>query len=166
MIVPTQITEKAKEHQVPLHIIFITSRLHLILSEAWWKMLRYTRVDPKITSLIKAVHDNVTCEVVINGQLTKWFSVEICVRQGCLLLPILSSLSLEFVMTYMKSLCKEFKLDTNLSFDIGYADDTSITSNVLEKLQISTKRTETRYENQLLQMKDHHFIGERCQSTQ
>ena len=34
-------------------------------------------MDPKITSLIEAVHDNVTCAVVIYGQLTKWFSVEI-----------------------------------------------------------------------------------------
>ena len=52
---------------------------------------------------------------------------------------MLFSLSLAFVMTDMKSLCKEFKLDTNLSFDIGYADDTTIMSNVLEKLQISTE---------------------------
>ena len=102
-------------------------------------MLRNARVDPKITLLIEDVHDNVTCAVVINGQLTKWFSMEICVRQGCLLLPILFSLSLEFVMTDMKSLCKEFKLDTNLSYDIGYADDTTIMSSVLEKLQISTE---------------------------
>ena len=96
-------------------------------------------MDLKITSLIEAVHDNVTSAVVINCQLTKWFSVEICVRQVCLLSPILFSLSLEFVMTYMKILCKEIKLDTNLSFNIGYADDITIVFNVLEKLQISTE---------------------------
>ena len=47
-----------------------------------WKMLRSTRVDPNITSLIEAMYDKVECAVVINYQLTEWFSVEIGVRQG------------------------------------------------------------------------------------
>ena len=42
-------------------------------------------------------------------------------------------------MADMKSLCKEFKLDTNLSFDIIYADDTAIMSTVFEKLQLSSE---------------------------
>ena len=85
------------------------------------------------------MHDNVECAVVINGQLTEWFIVEIGVRQGCLLLPILFSLFLEFIMADLKSLCKEFKLDTNLSFDIRYADDITTMSTMFEKLQRSTE---------------------------
>ena len=98
-------------------------------------------MNPKITSLIEAMYDNVDCAVVINGQLTEWFRVEIGVRQGCLLTPILFSLFLEFVMADLKSLCKKFKLYTNLSFDIRYADlyDTTIMSTVFEKLQPSTE---------------------------
>ena len=42
-------------------------------------------------------------------------------------------------MADLKSLCKEFKPDTNLSFDIRYADDTTIISTVFEKLQLSTE---------------------------
>ena len=42
-------------------------------------------------------------------------------------------------MADLKSLCEEFKLNTNLSFDIRYADDTTIMSTMLEKLQLSTE---------------------------
>ena len=38
-------------------------------------------MDPKITSLIEAIYDNVECPVVINGQLREWFKEEIAVRQ-------------------------------------------------------------------------------------
>ena len=96
-------------------------------------------VDPTITSLIEAMYDNVEYAVIINDQLTEWFRVEIGVTQGCLLSSILFILFLEFVMTDLKSLCKKFKLDTNLTFDFRYADDTMIMSTMSKKLQISTK---------------------------
>ena len=101
-------------------------------------------LDIKVKSLIEALYDNVECAVIINGQLTEWFRVKIGVRQGCLLSPILFSLFLEFVMADLKSLGKEFKLDTNLSFDIRYADYTTIMSTVFEKLQLSTEELPAR----------------------
>ena len=61
------------------------------------KISRYSRVDPKITSLIEAMYENVQCPVVINGHLTEWFRVEIGVRQDCLLSPILFIWFLELV---------------------------------------------------------------------
>ena len=64
------------------------------------------------------MRENAEHAFVINGQLTKWFRVEIGVMQGCLLSPILFSLFLEFVVADTKGLCKEFKLDSNLNFDI------------------------------------------------
>ena len=60
-------------------------------------------MDPKITSLIEAVCDNVKCAVVFNGQLTEWFRVNIGERQGCLLSPILFSLFMEFVKADRKA---------------------------------------------------------------
>ena len=81
------------------------------------------------------MYDNVECAVVINGQLTEWFRVEIGVRKGCLLSLILFSLFLEFVAVDPKSLRKEFKLFTKLR----YAEDTTIMSTVFDKLQLSTE---------------------------
>ena len=74
-----------------------------------------------------------------------------------------ASLFLKFIMADLKSLCKEFKPDTNLGFDIRYADDTTIMSTVFEKLQLSTEELQVacrKWENQLLKMQGHHFIGE------
>ena len=96
-------------------------------------------MDPKITSLIEAMYDIVECPFVINGQLREWFKVEIGVEQGCLLLPILLSSFLEFVVADPKSLWKGFNRYTNLTFDIIYADNTTILSTLFEKLQLSTE---------------------------
>ena len=52
---------------------------------------------------------------------------------------ILFSLFLEFVMANVKSLLKEFKPDTNISFDTRYAGDTPIVSTAFEKPQRSTE---------------------------
>ena len=114
-----QIMEKAKEHQVSLHFVDVKAAFYIIWRGALWKMLRSIGVDLKITPLIEIMYDNVECAVVISGQLTEWFRVEIGVRQGCLLSPILFSLILEFVMADLKSLCKEFKLDTNYKLPVG-----------------------------------------------
>ena len=62
-------------------------------------------------------------------------------------------------MADLKSLYKEFKLDTNLSFDIRYADDTTIMSVFLEaRTQLKNFKLPG-YENQLLQILGH-FIRE------
>ena len=70
-------------------------------------------MDSKITSPIEAMYDNVECAVVISGQLIEWFTVEIGVRQGFLLSPILFRLFMEFVMADLKSLCKEMPTRMN-----------------------------------------------------
>ena len=98
-------------------------------------------MDPNIISLIENMYDNVECTVVTNGQLTEWMG-QSGNRSETGLLAItypVQFVLLEFVIADLKSLCKEFKLDTNLSFGTRYADNTTLMSTVLEKLQISNK---------------------------
>ena len=62
-----------KEYQVPLHfnVVDFKAAFYIIWRGALWKMLRSIGVDPKITSLIEAMYDNVECAVIISGQLTE-----------------------------------------------------------------------------------------------
>ena len=55
-------------------------------------------------------------------------------------------------MTDTKSLYKDFKLDTHLSFDVIYAHATTLMSTVFEKPQLSTEELALTmgHENQLI----------------
>ena len=55
-------------------------------------------VDQKIVRIIEGLYNNTECAIVIDGNLTKWFSVK-----GCLLSPILFNIFLDFVMKELKS---------------------------------------------------------------
>ena len=109
-----QVMEKANEHQVHFSVVDFKAafdNLELGIVED----VEVYLVDPKITSLIEDLCYNTECAYITNGQLTAgWFRAEIEVRQGCLLLPILFSLFLEFVMAKIKSLCKELKLISDM----------------------------------------------------
>ena len=71
-----QIKKKANEHRipnehrVPLHFNCLDFKVtsDVIWIGTLWKILRSIGVDPKITSLLEAMYDNVKCAVVINQQ--------------------------------------------------------------------------------------------------
>ena len=48
-------------------------------------------------------------------------------------------------MKCVKSLNRDFQLNENISFDIRYADDTTLISSVFEKLQLYTLELEQAY---------------------
>jgi len=139
-----QIIEKAKEHQVPLHFNFVDFKaaFDTVWRKALWKMMLAIGVDPKLVRIIESLYNDTECAVVIDGNLTEWFKVEIGLRQGCLLSPTLFNIFLEFVMKELKDLDENLQLQENLSIDIRYADDTTLLSAVFEKLQLTTTQLE------------------------
>ena len=79
-------------------------------------------------------------------------------------LSVMFNLFLEFV-TDLKSLCKGFQLDTNLSFDIRYADHTTIMFTMFERLQFPTEGLLAACRKWGMKINiskyiGHHFIGE------
>ena len=144
VFVTRQILEKAKEHNVNIHLNFIDfkSAFDTIWRIALWKMMKSIGIDPKIVRIIEKLYQDTECAVVIDGNLTKWFHVLVGVRQGCLLSPTLFNIFLDFVMAELKSIQTSLQLTENLSCDIRYADDTTLIATVFEKLKLSTAELE------------------------
>ena len=88
------------------------------------------------------MHRYTECSVVIDGQITDWFKVEIGLRQGCLLSPTLFNIFLEYVMKELKDIERGLSYSDNISLDIRYADDTTLLAAVFEKLKLSTSQLE------------------------
>ena len=61
-------------------------------------------MDPKIVFIIEALYNDMECAVVIDGYLTKWFSVNVGFGQRRLLSTTLINIFLEFIITMLKDL--------------------------------------------------------------
>ena len=95
-------------------------------------MLLSIGVDKKIVTIIEQLYNDTERAVVIDGQITEWFRVEIGLRQGCLLSPVLFNIFLEFVMKELKDIDRKLCLKENISVDIRYADHTTLLAAVFK----------------------------------
>ena len=129
---------------MPLHFNFVDFKdaFDTIWRKALWKMLKAIGVDPKIVNIIENLYSNTKCAVVIDGQITNWFAVNVGVRQGCLLSPTMFNIFLEFVMKDLKSIERTLHLKDTIAIDIRYADDTTLIAAVFSKLKMSTQELE------------------------
>ena len=139
IFVMRQIMEKARERHLQLHINFVDFKaaFDTIWRDALWKMLAVVGVSEKLVNLIKCMYENTEAAVVVDGKLTEWFNVTEGVRQGCILSPSLFNVFLEFVMEGVQSL-NGITWDEHMSFDIRYADDTTLVALVFDRLELST----------------------------
>ena len=119
---------KTKERNIQVHMNFIDfkSAFDTIWRKALWKMMISFGIDEKIVRIIENLYKDTECAVVIDGNITQWFSVKVGVRQGCLLSPNLFNIFLDFVMDEIQSIPIDFHLHERLSCDIRYADDTTL----------------------------------------
>ena len=76
--------------------------------------LRYLGVDEWIVSVIKAIYEDASTKVRMNGRKSRAFNVKVWVHQGSVLSPLL------FIIV-LKALFREFR--EGLSMELLYADD-------------------------------------------
>ena len=86
-----QILEKAREHQVPLHIHFIDFKaaFDTIWREALWKMMIQIGIPQKYVAIIKNLYNDTNYAIFSGGQLADWLYVNMGVRQVYIMSPIL-----------------------------------------------------------------------------
>jgi hypothetical protein len=88
-----------------------------------WYKLRSIGIHGAFFNCIKSLYDDVKCAVKVNEHMTQWFDVEIGVKQGCLLSPVLFNIFLNDIVDELNQLkCGIPVLDINIDL-LMYADD-------------------------------------------
>jgi hypothetical protein len=62
-----------------------------------WRILRHYGIPPKIIEIIKLLYERFELKVVHGGKLSNVFTIQTGVRQGCLLLPLLFTIVLDWM---------------------------------------------------------------------
>ena len=69
-----------------------------ISREALWRFLWLYRIPDNVVSIIRALYEGFSAQVVHNGQRTQPLNMKTGVRQGCLLSPLLFLVALNWVI--------------------------------------------------------------------
>jgi hypothetical protein len=64
-----------------------------------WQALKEKGVPQKIVTIIKAIYDQSTCNVLHKNQVSEPIPVLNGVKQGCVLSPLLFNITLDYVMS-------------------------------------------------------------------
>ena len=92
------IVEQCIEWRSPLYMCFIDfeKAFDSVDRSTMWNILSNYGLPRKFISIIKALYDGFTCQVIHAGTLTEPLDVRTGVRQGCLLSPILFLMVLDW----------------------------------------------------------------------
>jgi len=91
-----QIQEKAREQNRDLCIAFIDLRkaFDSVNRSLLWTVMRKFGCPRKFVAVVRAFHENMTASVSVGGEETNRFKVEVGVKQGCVLAPVIFNLFL------------------------------------------------------------------------
>ena len=141
------IIEQSLEWNSPWYINFIDQEkaLDSVDRHTLWKLLRHYGVPVKIVSLIQCIYQDMGCRVVHAGQTSETFQVKTGVGQGCLLLPFLFLLVIDWIMretTRGKNNAIQCTLFEQLD-DLDFADDLALLGHNQNQMQDKICRLDT-----------------------
>ena len=121
-----QLQEKylARNKELWMAFVDLEKAFDRVPREVVWWALRCLGVDEWIVSVIKAMYEDATMTVRVNGRESKAFSVRVGVHQGSVLGPLLFIIVLE-------ALSREFR---GLPMELVYADDLVLVAEMEELL--------------------------------
>ena len=96
------IIEQSTKWNAPLCIgfIYFKKAFDSIHHETLWKILRHYELPQKIVGIISFLYKSFECSVLMDSPQTDYFPVKSGVRQGCILLPILFNITLDYEADY------------------------------------------------------------------
>ena len=130
-----QVKEKHIEQQMDLHSVFInlTKAFDTVNREALWTIPAKLGCPCKFTALVRLFVDNMTGQVLCNGDCTNSFNIPNGAEKGCVFAPIL------FNLLFLQALLHTVK-DLDLGVYIRYRSDGSVFD--LRRLSARTKTVE------------------------
>ena len=155
-----QTQEKCIEQNRDLYIVFIDLKkaFDTVPRDLLWKVLAKYGVPPKFLNMLKLFHTNMQAKVCIGGLESPPFSVEVGVKQGDVLAPVLFNIFISTIMTIAQNYLNaedgiqlEYRLDGSLFntrrlqartktsirqvTELQYADDAALISHTPESMQ-------------------------------
>ena len=123
IFVARQIQEKCHEQNRELYIAFVdlAKAFDTVNRELLWNVLSKFGVPNKFLNILKSLHVNMTARVSNGGSKSEPFNVEVGVKQGCVLAPVIFNMYLTAVtlishqqMNRDDGVQIQFRLDGNL----------------------------------------------------
>ena len=141
------IVEQSLEWNSSLYINFVDYRkaFDSLHRDTLWQLLRHYGIPEKMTRLIKNSYEDMNCQVVHQGKLSKKFEVKAGVRQGCLLSPFLFLLAIDWIMKGTTEGTRngiQWTLLNQLE-DLDFADDLALLAHSHQQIQDKTSKLKT-----------------------
>ena len=155
--------EKCREQHRDLFLAFIdlTKAFDTVNRDLLWDVLAKFGCPAHFLSVLQAFHEGMVARVVMGGHLSDPFLVNVGVKQGCVLAPVIFNLFLVAVtLVFRHGVCTDdgiaikHRLDGNLFntrrlqaqtkvdvdhiYELQYADDAALPSHTLQGLQRNT----------------------------
>ena len=102
-----------------------------------WKILKEMGILDHLTCLLRNLYAGQEATVQTGHEITDWFQIGKAVRQGCILLPCLFNLYVEYIMRNagLDEAQARIKIIGRSINNLRYADDTTFTAESEEKLK-------------------------------
>ena len=96
IFVARQLQEKYCEQHLDLYLAFVdlTKAFDTVNRDLLWNILRKFGCPPIFIAILQQFHTGICAQVVMAGSQSSSFPVEVGVKQGCVLAPIIFSLLL------------------------------------------------------------------------
>ena len=112
-----------------------------ISRDVLWRSLRHYGMPDKIVTIIRALYEGFSAQVVHNGQKTQPLNIKTGVRPGCLLSPLLFLVALDWVTRKRGRRRKrgiQWTFTTWLE-DLDFADDLALLSHRIQDMRDKTR---------------------------
>ena len=106
-----------------------------------WKLLYKYDIKGKMWRVLKNIYENVQSSVLVNDYQTEFFNIEVGLRQGCVLSPILFSIFINELAEKIKKLGKGVQLGKNKISILLFADDIVLIADNKKDLELMMQLT-------------------------